>query len=128
MVEEQIIQSQSGYKFGFQIHKIRIQFWISNPRNWVQIHGTTINRSSSRQKNLCILPTETRYAARRIPRGQEHQCIKDIFLNQPNLLELEAPIKICGKIIFFFSLQSCFMIWIFIGCIVCKYFSTLTFS
>lgn len=30
---------------------------------------------------------------------------KEIFLSQPNLLELEAPIKICGKIgnrIFFF--------------------------
>ena len=24
---------------------------------------------------------------------------KEIFLSQPNLLELEAPIKICGKII-----------------------------
>jgi len=23
---------------------------------------------------------------------------KDIFMQQPNLLELEAPIKICGKI------------------------------
>jgi serine/threonine-protein phosphatase PP1 catalytic subunit len=26
---------------------------------------------------------------------------KEIFLSQPNLLELEAPIKICGKFIFF---------------------------
>lgn len=25
---------------------------------------------------------------------------KEIFLSQPNLLELEAPIKICGKIMF----------------------------
>jgi len=24
---------------------------------------------------------------------------KDIFMQQPNLLELEAPIKICGKIL-----------------------------
>ena len=27
---------------------------------------------------------------------------KEIFLSQPNLLELEAPIKICGKFFFFF--------------------------
>lgn len=26
---------------------------------------------------------------------------RDIFLQQPNLLELEAPIKICGKLYFF---------------------------
>lgn len=28
---------------------------------------------------------------------------RDVFLSQPNLLELEAPIKICGKV-FHFSL------------------------
>ena len=29
----------------------------------------------------------------------KHLCLKsrEIFLSQPNLLELEAPIKICGK-------------------------------
>lgn len=27
---------------------------------------------------------------------------KEIFLSQPNLLELEAPIKICGKFLFFY--------------------------
>ena len=29
----------------------------------------------------------------------KHICLKsrDIFISQPNLLELEAPIKICGK-------------------------------
>ena len=29
----------------------------------------------------------------------KHLCIKsrEIFISQPNLLELEAPIKICGK-------------------------------
>jgi serine/threonine-protein phosphatase PP1 catalytic subunit len=31
---------------------------------------------------------------------------KDIFLKQPNLLKLEAPIKICGM---FSSLTSCFL-------------------
>jgi serine/threonine-protein phosphatase PP1 catalytic subunit len=31
---------------------------------------------------------------------------KDIFLNQPNLLKLEAPIKICG---IFSSLTLCFL-------------------
>jgi hypothetical protein len=35
---------------------------------------------------------------------------KDIFLNQPNLLKLEAPIKICG-ILSFLSLTSCFIFW-----------------
>lgn len=34
-----------------------------------------------------LLETEIRMLCR---------CCKDIFLNQPNLLELEAPIKICG--------------------------------
>lgn len=37
---------------------------------------------------------------------------KEIFLGQPNLLELEAPIKICGKVakrFSFFLLQFC--IW-----------------
>ncbi|KAK7818442.1 serine/threonine-protein phosphatase pp1 isozyme 3 [Quercus suber] len=29
---------------------------------------------------------------------------KEIFLSQPNLLELEAPIKICGKEFFIFYL------------------------
>lgn len=37
---------------------------------------------------------------------------REIFINQPNLLELEAPIKICGK----FSL---FLLSIFCG--VCLY-------
>ena len=29
----------------------------------------------------------------------KHLCLKsrEIFISQPNLLELEAPIKICGK-------------------------------
>ena len=29
----------------------------------------------------------------------KHLCVKsrEIFISQPNLLELEAPIKICGK-------------------------------
>ena len=37
-------------------------------------------------------------------------CIKarDIFINQPILLELEAPIKICGK--YFFVLQFYFQV------------------
>lgn len=30
---------------------------------------------------------------------------KEVFLSQPNLLELEAPIKICGNLLF---LLSCF--------------------
>lgn len=30
---------------------------------------------------------------------------KEIFLQQPNLLELEAPIKICGKFYFIFILK-----------------------
>lgn len=37
---------------------------------------------------------------------------KDIFLSQPNLLELEAPIKICGTpLISFegFQISSCFL-------------------
>lgn len=37
---------------------------------------------------------------------------KEIFLSQPNLLELEAPIKICGKFFFFFSHSSIlFLVW-----------------
>jgi serine/threonine-protein phosphatase PP1 catalytic subunit len=30
----------------------------------------------------------------------KHLCLKsrEIFISQPNLLELEAPIKICGKL------------------------------
>lgn len=32
---------------------------------------------------------------------------RDIFLSQPNLLELEAPIKICGSyLLFLFSLNN----------------------
>ena len=36
----------------------------------------------------------------------KHLCTKsrEIFITQPNLLELEAPIKICGK--FFFARNS----------------------
>jgi serine/threonine-protein phosphatase PP1 catalytic subunit len=33
---------------------------------------------------------------------------RDIFLKQPNLLELEAPIKICGNY-FFFNLMYYFL-------------------
>ena len=34
-------------------------------------------------------------------------CIKarDIFINQPILLELEAPIKICGKLRYWISFE-----------------------
>lgn len=31
---------------------------------------------------------------------------KDIFLSQPNLLELEAPIKICGRVLFYSILNA----------------------
>lgn len=31
-------------------------------------------------------------------------CSKDLFLKQPTLLDLEAPIKICGMSLIFFSL------------------------
>ena len=31
---------------------------------------------------------------------------KDIFLSQPNLLELEAPIKICGTVLFYSILNA----------------------
>lgn len=31
---------------------------------------------------------------------------REIFLSQPNLLELEAPIKICGSLFFPFSFSS----------------------
>jgi len=43
---------------------------------------------------------------------------KEIFLSQPNLLELEAPIKICGIFSFFFSIDyynSC----LFSFCYIC---------
>ena len=36
---------------------------------------------------------------------------KDIFMQQPNLLELEAPIKICGKIS---GLIWYFMMWVWV--------------
>lgn len=36
---------------------------------------------------------------------------KEIFLSQPNLLELEAPIKICGKFFFFFHSSILFLVW-----------------
>jgi serine/threonine-protein phosphatase PP1 catalytic subunit len=36
---------------------------------------------------------------------------KEIFLQQPNLLELEAPIKICGQIFVPFSLERV-LFWI----------------
>ncbi|KOM55683.1 hypothetical protein LR48_Vigan10g157500 [Vigna angularis] len=35
---------------------------------------------------------------------------RDIFLQQPNLLELEAPIKICGQFLFLFSPISIFFL------------------
>lgn len=50
---------------------------------------------------------------------------KDVFLSQPNLLELEAPIKICGKILLnkdasFFLVSACsyylallLVLWVF---------------
>jgi len=37
---------------------------------------------------------------------------REIFINQPILLELEAPIKICGSYFFFFSFSSNFIIWL----------------
>lgn len=40
---------------------------------------------------------------------------KEIFLSQPNLLELEAPIKICGKEFFYFFI---FMLYLFIYFVV----------
>lgn len=42
--------------------------------------GKQVQLSESEMKKLCLQS-------------------KEIFLHQPNLLELEAPIKICGKII-----------------------------
>lgn len=36
---------------------------------------------------------------------------KEIFVSQPNLLELEAPIKICGKNKQSFSLFGSFWFW-----------------
>ncbi len=35
---------------------------------------------------------------------------KDIFLAQPNLLELEAPIKICGSVFFFLLLRRVLLV------------------
>jgi serine/threonine-protein phosphatase PP1 catalytic subunit len=37
-----------------------------------------------------------------------HLCAKsrEVFISQPNLLELEAPIKICGKLIFLLVFES----------------------
>jgi hypothetical protein len=46
---------------------------------------------------------------------------KEIFLSQPNLLELEAPIKICGNffflIRFLFSFLQLFLLIIIIHCL-----------
>lgn len=43
---------------------------------------------------------------------------KDIFLQQPNLLELEAPIKICGNLFFFYPFD--FFSALFLPCSICK--------
>ena len=43
---------------------------------------------------------------------------RDIFINQPNLLELEAPIKICGTSFFIFWLWPFYLFcvyWGFVG-------------
>lgn len=46
---------------------------------------------------------------------------KEIFLSQPNLLELEAPIKICGKFFFFFFIVV-FYFWFGLKCLTaCLY-------
>lgn len=44
---------------------------------------------------------------------------RDIFLKQPNLLELEAPIKICGPLNYpkfsnFFLMFFCWVLWYFL--------------
>jgi hypothetical protein len=39
---------------------------------------------------------------------------KDIFLAQPNLLELEAPIKICGNVFFFLLLRRVLLVSFFV--------------
>ena len=46
---------------------------------------------------------------------------KEIFLSQPNLLELEAPIKICGKefFIFLFFILMLFFYFILFCCCYC---------
>lgn len=38
---------------------------------------------------------------------------KDIFLKQPNLLELEAPVKICGIFIFYSRTLSISIVFFF---------------
>lgn len=53
---------------------------------------------------------------------------KEIFLQQPNLLELEAPIKICGT----FSSEIC-SIWLLLSCVLnifahCFWFSFAIWS
>ena len=40
---------------------------------------------------------------------------RDIFLKQPNLLELEAPIKICGRFFFFFFISLSYVIWLILS-------------
>jgi len=49
--------------------------------------GKQVQLSESEIKQLCVAS-------------------RDIFINQPNLLELEAPIKICGTLSFLFSLSN----------------------
>ncbi len=43
---------------------------------------------------------------------------KDIFLAQPNLLELEAPIKICGNVFFFLLLRRVLLVSFYVFSLV----------
>lgn len=48
-------------------------------------------------------------------------CLKarEIFINQPVLLELEAPIKICGKFVHTGSLVLCVLLSLFLSISLC---------
>jgi serine/threonine-protein phosphatase PP1 catalytic subunit len=50
---------------------------------------------------------------------------KDLFLAQPNLLELEAPIKICGIYLPMMFLTSCVVFVIFFSLLLCSSQSNL---
>lgn len=54
---------------------------------------------------------------------------KEIFLQQPNLLELEAPIKICGIFFTYFLNTQCFFCMVFmIHMFALTYFVELKFN
>ncbi|GMP21986.1 hypothetical protein CsSME_00000174 [Camellia sinensis var. sinensis] len=72
--------------------------------------GKQVQLSESEIKQLCVVS-------------------RDIFLQQPNLLELEAPIKICGilhqthlVLAVFLSFEFCVLCFGLIALIICTWF------